>query len=93
VERFSDVIQDYLGGEMDKIIYNRKVPSRELLKQYLNKGESMVVVDPNLPKSRFVGANLVSRKLVVLPKADVVKRSLIRHDSDRLAKIIMSLTK
>lgn len=91
VQDFTRVIEKYVGGPMDKVIYNSKLPSKDLLKKYSRQGEEAVVPEPKLSKLRFVGADLVGRKMPVVQKGDPLSRNLVRHDSDRLAKVIAAI--
>lgn len=89
VQGFTAAIEHYLGAPVDKIIYNTEIPSKDLLRRYLRKSESVVVVDSRLSKARFAGARLVSRTPPVIQKSDPLPRTLVRHDPDRLARAIM----
>lgn len=93
VQDFTAVLEKYLGGPVDKVIYNTEVPARSVLKRYSRQGEAMVIVDSGLPKGRFIGARLVGKTPVTIQKADAMKRSLIRHDPDRLARAITKYLK
>ena len=89
-------IEEYLEPEtIDYVIYNKARPSEKLLKKYSRQGESLVKPGglKALPKIKFLGYNLLSRKVQRAVKGDALSgfRSLIRHDSDKLAKIIYNL--
>lgn len=86
-------IEKYVGGPMDRAVYNNKPPSKKLLKKYSSKGENAVRVGPVLDKHRFTGANLIGEELKISPKTDVLPRSLIRHDPAKLAKVIARIVK
>lgn len=76
-------------GVIDTIVYNNKKPAAALLKKYADEGE-FVVCDPQTRKDRtVVSTNLLADKLFVPSKVDSVRRTLIRHDSDKLAKVLM----
>ena len=91
VREFAAAIEQYLGGPVDKVIYNAKAPGATLLKRYARQGDEVVAFDRALPASRFVGADLVSKKIPSVQKGDALMRTLIRHDPDRLARVIASL--
>lgn len=93
VSDFIKTIEQYLGDKIfDYIFYNIKRPSATLLKKYLSEGEWVEPDKKVLKDKRFVGANLVSSKLYCQDSADtLLKRTLIRHDADKLAKAIISL--
>lgn len=91
VRDLTAAIERYVGGSMDKVIYNNKSPSKGLLKKYLRQGEEAVTVNPGLGKDRFVGADLIGEKLKTAQKADSLPRSLIRHNPASLAKVIAKI--
>ncbi len=80
-------IEEYLGGKLDYVIYNNKLPSLKLLKKYMREGEHLV---PSVPieNNRFIGDNLIGRHFSKAQKGDSVRRNLIRHNPDRLADLI-----
>ncbi len=91
VKVFAERIERYLGCKLDYVIFNTKIPDSALLKKYSLEGEKITIVDEELDKKKFIGADLVSRKLPRIPKQDMLKRTLIRHNPDKLAKIILGL--
>jgi uncharacterized cofD-like protein len=91
VGSFTAAIEAYLGSSVDKVIYNTGIPAKAVLKRYLRRGESLVTIDADLPKAKFSGLDLVSKQFVTVPKSDVIKRALIRHDPAKLAKAIAKL--
>ncbi len=92
------VIEQYLKGHFDYAVFNKERPSEDLLKRYARKGEHFVDIlkgdkkntpGKNLKKSTtYVGGNLLSRKIFIPPKGDPLARTLIRHNSDRLARLL-----
>lgn len=88
VEDFANTIERYLGCSFDSVIYNRKAPSASLVKKYAQKGERVVRARGKLPK-KYVGADLISKKFPMPRKGDSMKRSFIRHDPDKLARLIV----
>ena len=80
-----------MKGRVDFVIYNNKKPSTKLITRYAKKGERPVKVGKDLPKSKFIGGDLVSKKIAKQTKGDLLKRNFIRHDSEKVAKIIVSL--
>ncbi|MDP3982178.1 MAG: YvcK family protein [bacterium] len=84
-------IEAYVGCSFNHIIYNSKKPDTHLLVRYARKGEGLVEFKKEYMDSRFVGRNLVSKKIPSLSKKDPIKRTLIRHDSVALGKTILSL--
>lgn len=94
VEDFLKKIEDYLGkGVIDYVIFNKKRPPKEFLKKYAKEGEEFVEFDKEVFKKRgFIGDNLINPKIYQQDPADIfLKRTLIRHHPQKLAKIIISL--
>lgn len=76
----------------DVVIYNTKRPPALLVRKYADEGEPVVCTEECLRSSfELVGTNLLSEKLAKTAKKDLLRRTLIRHDSDKLAKIIAQL--
>ena len=81
---FKKEIEKYLGVNLDYVIYNNFFPPRERIKRYKKNHPlllNLVKVDENLPKTRFIGKNLL------------LKKGPIEHDPQKLAKIIFKLCK
>jgi len=92
VNDFVNAIEEYLGDKIfDYIIFNNKKPSAALLGRYSSEGDWVKSEESILKNRRFIGANLVSPELYRQDPADKLKRTLIRHDPDKLAKVIISL--
>ncbi|MDD5621094.1 MAG: YvcK family protein [Candidatus Pacebacteria bacterium] len=91
VKVFAEKIEKYLGCKLDYVIFNTKIPDSSLLKKYSLEGEKITAIDMGLDKKKFIGADLISRKLPKISNQDMLKRTLIRHNPDKLAKIILEL--
>ncbi len=91
-QEFAEQIEKYIGAKLDYILYNNKSPSPKLLGKYMRKGEHVVVADSGSDK-RFVGADLVHRHASKVVAHDPLAslRTLIRHDPDKLAKLILQI--
>lgn len=94
VSDFVSVINEYLGeSTLDYCIVNRagKYPTG-LLRRYKQEKALPVIDDSKkIDGIKMVRRSLVSSKIYKKAKGDKLKRSLIRHDKDKLAKAIMSL--
>lgn len=90
---FAQTIEKYLGGEvLDYITFNTKKPSSYFLKKYAKEGEFVEWDKDLLKDKRFIGADLISDKIQKQDPSDVLlQRSLIRHDPDKLARVIIKL--
>jgi uncharacterized cofD-like protein len=89
VADYTSAIEKYLGGPLDLILYNNKLPSGAITKRYAREGETPTRIQ--LPESRAaMGASLIaSTKGKKRLKHDLIVRSLIRHDSNKLAAQIV----
>ncbi|QQS39449.1 YvcK family protein [Candidatus Woesebacteria bacterium] len=87
-------INKYLGGEFINycLIHNKeKIPQR-LLRRYKEENSIPVVDDlVTTKKTKIIRKNIMSSEIFIKPKSDIVKRSLVRHDPNKLAKAIVSL--
>ncbi len=76
----------------DVIVYNTKKPPQALVRKYADEGEP---VDSGLNVRghgyKIIGANLLADGIAKTTKKDSVRRTLIRHDADKLARIISRL--
>jgi uncharacterized cofD-like protein len=88
-----ETLEKYLGkGSLDYCLVNRsKKYPKGVLKKY--KEEKAFPVKDDLKKNglKLLRRSLVGSKVYKKSKSDKIKRSLIRHDSKKLAKAIMSL--
>ena len=78
----------------DFVVYNKKIPSKTLLKKYVDEGEPVLLGGEKINKSRkLIGADLLNKEAKKAVYGDILQRTLIRHDSDKLAKVIMKILK
>jgi len=84
------------GGVIQTILVSKPFKLKgDVLKRY--KEEKAEIVNDDLdfsnqsPKPMIIRADLVSDKIYEKQKGDILARSLIRHDPDKLAKAIVSL--
>lgn len=93
----SDHIEDlekYLGaGVLDVVLVNNKIPKEEVLDWYLGSNEVVVTDDLGKGSSELeiVRSDLLNETVVEKTEADEVRRSIIRHDSEKLARALLSL--
>lgn len=85
---YTAVIEQYLGGSIDLILYNDKLPSGTVTARYAREGESPTRLE--LPERRVaIGGDLIARTMVRKRLVhDPIVRSLIRHDPEKLAALI-----
>jgi len=90
------IIEKYLGREIiNYVIYNKEKPEEKILRKYMRQGESLVAAGDfkKLPKVKLLSYNLLNYKVCEAKPGDALGRlrPLIRHDSNKLAKIIYHL--
>lgn len=84
-------LEKYIGKIIDFILVNSKKMPFEILKQY--EEEKAFPVEDNLEKDYFdiIRDDMLSEQKTKKVDGDIVQRSLIRHDSEKVAKTIINL--
>lgn len=78
----------YLGKDIfDHFLINKQQPPKELIDSYASEGE---LVENDLDDERCIFAEMLGG-LTEVPRRDLLKRNLIRHDSKKLAKELMNI--
>ncbi len=90
VQEHVDIVQKYSGSKIDFVLYNNVRPDEKVLAEYQKRKESYVEYLSSESKLGFISADLLG-KLKKKKKGDVLKRSLIHHDPEKLAKILLKL--
>jgi uncharacterized cofD-like protein len=96
VQDFVDVIEQYLGrGQIDYVLYNTRLPNKELLERYKQEMERSAV---RLDRKRtdvpytLVGTDLLERSAQVKQQdGDAIQRTLIRHSHSKLAEALYAI--
>ena len=83
-------IEKYAGKSVDHILVNRQTISSSIIKAY-EKYDEYPVQDDLGPNSRVIRQPLLAKSIFHKPKSDPIKRSLLRHDPNKLAKTIIKL--
>lgn len=86
-------IEEYLGGNVDVVIYNNATPDREHMNRYARVGDTLTSWN-ELPENRtLVGKNLMSTRGHNPNKIGVAAKesSLVRHDPAKIASAITKL--
>ncbi len=97
VHDFADEIERFVGEQvLDIVLYNTERPDRRLLEMYQRDKEYGVDYDTEALRTKrysAIGAPLLSRNIITGCKADTLarQRSLIRHDSDKVARQIIKM--
>lgn len=97
VSDYVHVLEEAIGksGIFDAVVYNTKKPDKALVRKYADEGEP-VLCGPDCMKEKFalIGTSLLAdglAKTARTAKTDSVRRTLIRHDPEKLAKVLMQL--
>lgn len=99
VDDYIATLEQYIGkGRINYAVFASRKPPKVLVEKYeREEGENTLVVfrKNKNPKRRYklVRADIVSKKIPKTDKNDAIAdmRALIRHDSDRLARVVMSI--
>jgi uncharacterized cofD-like protein len=91
---FAKILQQYLQGEIDVVIANKKLPDVKALEAYKKEKATFVEVDAKeITDMRIAvqSADLIAKTEFKKSAGDKLKRSILRHDREKLAKIIWEL--
>ena len=95
---FADEIERFSGAKLDYVLYNNHQPSQELLDKYAHDGEFIVSWDKQvLAKKHYrsKGQNFIASEMWDNKNQSsdplASQRSLIRHDSDKIARELMRI--
>lgn len=92
---FINEVEKYLAGrKLDFCILNKSNHfSKKMLSKYRKENAEPVKDDLKnyTGKTKIVRKSLISNKVYQKPEGDVLERSLVRHDSDKLAKAVIEL--
>lgn len=86
------VLEQYIGKTLHAILVNDAPFTKTMLKKYEKMKEYPVVDD--LPKKAYysvIRTPLIGKQRIEKSEADTLVRSLIRHDSDKLARKLIGL--
>lgn len=88
-------IERFVGrGVIDYVLYNTEKPDKAMLKKYTSEGEYPVGFKATSFKKvpyKAIGKDLVSNEFPEVSKNDKLTRTLIRHDSDKVARELMRI--
>lgn len=97
LEDYIDAINKLIGkNRIDFAVFNTKKPNTNLIKKYKNKKEILVKMINLVNKDKqckIIKADILSDKKPIYSKSDAIAntRSFIRHDSEKLAKVIIKI--
>lgn len=94
VSDYVRTIESLVGKKniFDIVVHNTKSPAKALLRTYADEGEP-VLCGKECTKGpyKLIGADLLASNVAKKAKTDVINRALIRHDSDKLAKVLIGI--
>jgi uncharacterized cofD-like protein len=87
-------LESFIGKKnvFDVIIYNTKKPKQSLVRKYADEGEP-VESGPDIQNNGYtiMGTDLLADGIAKTTKKDLLRRTLIRHDPAKLAKVITTI--
>ncbi|NTW27002.1 MAG: YvcK family protein [Candidatus Moranbacteria bacterium] len=95
LDAYVAAINEYIGKDrIDLVTFNVQKPTSHLVKKYASQGEALVPFDEEKMTNRtyrILRANVLSGQKIKYSLADrlALKRTFIRHDSDKLAKLLI----
>ncbi len=93
VADYVDVLEEVIGkrGVFDTVVCNTRKPSPALLKKYKKEGTPVVCDMERLTGRNVEHADVLASGIATIAKGDTLRRVLIRHDSEKLAKVLVDL--
>lgn len=90
---FLEGLHQYLNtGCLDYILINNNSIAREILKKYRKSNAQPVVDDlPRKKAFRIISTDLLSTEIIKKVPGDKLKRSLIRHNPDKIARVCLKI--
>ncbi len=88
-------LEKYIGKDiLDVVLVNKKTPKKETLAWYKDFEEHPVIADLSRDnKFQVISENLIKDLILDKNPSDILRRSIIRHDSEKLANAIMKIMK
>ena len=85
-------LEAYLGKNiLDAVLINSRKPSRKTLEWYEQYGETPVENDLEKTKYMLFSSDLLKDVVITGDNSDILRRSIIRHNPEKLAKQIMDV--
>jgi len=91
---FVKVLERYLKGRIDLALVNKRRPGKKVLQVYAKQKSKFIEPDvKELAKTpvETIAADLLSEQIFKKKSGDKLTRSLLRHDSKKLSKLIWEL--
>ena len=95
VTEYANEIERLIGKKIiDYVIYNTKKPSSSMLTQYAKDKEYPVAYNTKELSNKTyktIGENILDLKIQKKYKNDKIERTLIRHDSEKICKVVINI--
>lgn len=88
---FVSVIQKYLGNCLDFVLINNTKLPEEIIERYIAEEGSPVEDDLTEKNFEIIRNDFLASDPIERAGGDKLKRSLIRHDSAKIAKVLLNL--
>lgn len=84
-----NLVEERIGKSLDYVLVNNGRIPKEAFQRYIADGENLIINDLNSnEKLMVVQDDLVANSDIKVVKGDSLKRSLVRHDPEKLAKTL-----
>src|SRR3989338_1891157 len=93
VKRHIDETEKYMGRPADVLLVNNEEFTNEQKQRYLKDAGQDIFIKDDFEDPRIVRKELLSKKVYDQDGKDSVRRSLIRHDPEKVAKAISDIIK
>ncbi|MCX7955878.1 MAG: YvcK family protein [Patescibacteria group bacterium] len=84
-------LEKYLGKKIDIVLMNNGLISKRIINIYKKHNEEVVIDDLKDFNYQVIRKDIIDNKPVEKNKVDIVYRSILRHDSNKLAKILKKI--
>jgi len=81
-------LEKYLGRKIDFVLVNNGKISQEILESYRKYNEKEVVDDLVEKEYKIIREDLIDNRPVEKNASDILYRSILRHDSEKIAKVL-----
>jgi len=93
LDQYVESINYFLGKKrIDFVVYNSQRPCHKIMEKYKKRGETLIELEDSLKHKRnyvVIKGNFLGKQSIQNPADKIAYvRSLIRHDSQKLAKVI-----
>ncbi len=83
------IVEEHIGRKLDYVLINNGRIPKEAYQRYITDGENLIQNNLEEEKGRIlVSKDLVANNEIKREKGDTLKRSLVRHDSQKLGKAL-----